>query len=178
MSSSYELSMPVSERDHIQGRTDAKIVLVEYGDYQCPHCGHAYPIVKQLQEDFGDQLAFVFRNFPLAQMHAQAFKAAEAAEIGSDYGKFWEMHDIIFENQENLDELNLLRYASTVGIDGAEFMTKLEQDSKAARVKEDFMSGVDSGVNGTPSFYINGVKYGGDWAYAPFKELLSTLLNG
>ncbi len=177
MDRNYELSMPVSERDHMQGNASAKIVLVEYGDYQCPYCGRAYPIVKQLQEDFGDQLAFVFRNFPLSQMHEHAMNAAQAAEIASDYNKFWPMHDLIYENQANLDDLSLMRYASSLGIDGTEFMKKMDHNEKEARVKEDFMSGVDSGVNGTPSFFINGVKYGGDWSYAPFKELITSLIG-
>lgn len=172
----YTLSVPVSDKDHIQGKNDAPITLVEYGDYQCPYCGQAYPIVKQIQENFGDNLRFVFRNFPLSEMHQYAFGAAEAAEVADDYGKFWEMHDMLYEHQDQLSESHLIDYASQLGIDPKEFRTKLESNSKAQRVKDDFMSGVESGVNGTPSFYINNRKYEGAWDYESLKTILSELI--
>ncbi len=164
--------MEVSGRDHMQGSSDAKVVLVEYGDYQCPHCGHAHPIVKQIQEDLGDDLAFVFRNFPLTEIHQYSFHAAQSAEIADEYGKFWEMHDMLFENQENLEETNLLLMADKLGINPLEFGKKLAAGEKAQRVKEDFNSGIESGVNGTPSFYINGYKYEGSWDYEDLKTVI------
>ncbi len=164
--------MPVSERDHIQGHDDAAITLVEYGDYQCPHCGQAYPIVKQIQEEFGEKLRFVFRNFPLIEMHQYSFHAAESAEIASEYDKFWEMHDSLFDNQPELADPNLVQIAAQLDIDPEEFAVKLTNDTQAERVKEDLMSGVNSGVNGTPSFYINGYKYEGSWDYETLKSVI------
>ncbi len=178
MSSSnyYELSIAPSSEDHIQGSLDAPIVLVEYGDYQCPYCGQAFPIVKQLQEDFGDNMAYIFRHFPLAQMHEHALHAAEAAELASDEGKFWEMHDMIYENQHSIDDISLTTMAKSLGMDEKKFMINLATDSKKDEVQADFMSGVESGVNGTPSFYINGKKYEGSWDYHEFSKVLKSVL--
>src|SRR5688572_25542695 len=111
------LKPPVSNHDHIQGNVNAAIELVEYGDYQCPYCGQAYPIVKAIQEQFGDNLKFVFRNFPLAKIHPQATMAAIAAEAAAKQKRFWEMHDIIFENQRNLLTKSLVEYARRIGLD-------------------------------------------------------------
>ena len=154
-----KLTLPVGERDHIQGPATAPITLVEYGDYQCPYCGQAYPIVKELQEQLGDRLRFVFRNFPLSTMHPYAEHAAEAAEAAGAHGKFWEMHDALYENQEALDDDDLIQYASTLGLDASRFTNELAKHTHAARVREDFMSGARSGVNGTPTFFINGVRH-------------------
>src|ERR1700728_2677314 len=150
------LKTPVSATDHIQGDPKAPIVLVEYGDYQCPHCGHAYPIVKRVQKHFSERLAFVFRNFPLAEMHPMAEDAAETAEFAAAKGKFWEMHDAIFENQESLGVPMLLELAETLKLSPKELETALSAGTYAEHVKTDFMSGVRSGVNGTPTFFING----------------------
>ncbi len=170
----YPLTLPVSERDHMQGGDNAKVTLVEYGDYQCPYCGQAYPIVKKIQEDLGENLKFVFRNFPLTEIHEYSFQAAESAEISDEYGKFWEMHDMLYENQENLQEANLVIMADKLGMNAIEFGKKLASGEKAERVKEDFMSGVESGVNGTPSFYINGFKYEGPWDYENLKSAIQS----
>ncbi len=173
----YPLTPPVSEMDHCQGSKDALVTLVEYGDYQCPYCGQAYPIVKKLQEEFGDKLEFVFRNFPLTEIHEYSFHAAESSEIADEYGKFWEMHDMLYQNQDNLQDDNLIMMASKLGIDSEEFSKKLQAEEKAKKVKDDFMSGVESGVNGTPSFYINGYKYEGPWDYENLKSaIVSTIL--
>ena len=120
-----QLTLSVSERDHIQGPATAAITLVEYGDYECPYCGEAYPIVRQLQEELGERLRFVFRNFPLTTAHPHAQNAAEAAETAAGQGRFWEMHDLLFENQEELDEEDLISYASKLGLDVARFKTEL-----------------------------------------------------
>src|SRR6266700_4378756 len=105
------LKIPVTSKDHIQGDETAPIVLVEYGDYECPHCGHAYPIVKRVQKHFGSRVAFVFRNFPLNEIHPNAQSAAETAEFAAKHSRFWEMHDGIFENQRSLDLQLLLALA-------------------------------------------------------------------
>ena len=155
------LTMPVGERDHAQGPADAPVTLVEYGDYECPYCGMAYPIVKQVQARFGDRLRFVFRNFPLESVHPHAQHAAEAAEAAADQGRFWEMHDRIFEHQKRLRDEDLRAYAADEGLDADRFSVDLAAHTFATRVREDFMSGVRSGANGTPTFFVNGVRHDG-----------------
>jgi len=137
------------------------VTLVEYGDYECPHCGRAYPIVKAVQRSMGDNLRFVFRNFPLTKSHEHAEHAAEMAEAAGEQGKFWEMHDLLFENQKALEDEDLIRYAASLGIDAAWAAAALAQGRFTARVREDFASGVKSGVNGTPTFFINDTRYDG-----------------
>ena len=153
----------VSEKDHIQGNNEATIVLVEYGDYQCPHCGRAYPIVKRMQEKLGDQLKFVFRNFPLAKIHPEATMAAVATEAAALQDKYWEMHDIIFENQDQLDKNSLLDYARELDLDITKFKKDIEDSALQEKVQADFESGIRSGVNATPTFFINGEKYNNGW---------------
>jgi len=157
------LKPPVSARDHIQGNSDAAIELVEYGDYQCPYCGRAYPIIKLIQQRFGDNLKFVFRNFPLSEIHPQAKKAAVAAEAADKQNKFWQMHDIIFENQQQLHQSALMEYAKLIGLDVEQFKDDLTNDELVKRVEDDLESGLRSGVNGTPGFFINGKKYDDSW---------------
>jgi protein-disulfide isomerase len=160
-----ELTLPVSEqRDHIQGPADAPVTLLEYGDYECPYCGAAYPIIKEVQARMGDRLRFVFRNFPITTSHPHSEHAAEAAEAAATQGKFWEMHDHLYENQQRLTDPDLHAYAEEVGLDVEQFDRDLAEQVPADRVREDFMSGVRSGVNGTPSFYVNGTKYEGSYA--------------
>jgi protein-disulfide isomerase len=153
----------VSEKDHIQGNNEAAIVLVEYGDYQCPHCGRAYPIVKRMQQKLGDQLKFVFRNFPLANIHPEATMAAVATEAAALQDKYWKMHDIIFENQDQLDKDSLLEYAREIGLDTRQFKKDIEDPALHEKVEADFESGIRSGVNATPTFFINGEKYNYGW---------------
>jgi protein-disulfide isomerase len=154
------LTMPVAEdRDHIQGPADAAVTLVEYGDYECPYCGAAYPIIKQVQDRMGERLRFVFRNFPITTSHPQAEQAAEAAEAAAAQDTFWEMHDVLYENQTRLGDDDLRAYAETLGLDLELFDKELAGHVHAPRVREDFMSGVRSGVNGTPTFYINGARH-------------------
>ncbi|MDX6437417.1 MAG: hypothetical protein QOK34_2251, partial [Gaiellaceae bacterium] len=154
------LTTPVDdERDHVQGPANAAMVLVEYGDYECPYCGAAYPIVKEIQSRLGERLRFVFRNFPITTSHPHAEQAAESAESAAAQGRFWEMHDLLYENQARLRDPDLRGYAETLGLDVERFDKELKEHVHAARVHEDFMSGVRSGVNGTPTFYINGVRH-------------------
>ena len=160
------------DRDHIQGPADAALTLVEYGDYECPYCGAAYPIVKELQARMGDRLRFVFRNFPISTSHHHAEQAAEAAEAAAAQSRFWEMHDLLYENQRRLRDQDLHAYAEQLGIDVERFDKDLAEHVHAPRVREDFMSGVRSGVNGTPSFYVNGARH--DDSY-DFETLLAAL---
>jgi protein-disulfide isomerase len=154
------LTLSVSEdRDHIQGRAEAAVTLVEYGDYECPYCGAAYPIIKEVQERMGERLRFVFRNFPITTSHPHAELAAEAAEAAAAQDRFWEMHDLLYENQQRLGEEDLRAYADQLGLEVEPFDQELAEHVHAERVHEDFMSGVRSGVNGTPTFYINGLRY-------------------
>jgi protein-disulfide isomerase len=158
------LTMPVSEdRDHIQGPADAAVTLVEYGDYECPYCGAAYPILKEVQTRMGERLRFVFRNFPISTSHPYAEQAAEAAEAAAVQGRFWQMHDLLYENQKHLGDEDLRSYAQRLELDQDRFDKELAEHVHAERVYEDFMSGVRSGVNGTPTFYVNGVRYDDDY---------------
>jgi protein-disulfide isomerase len=154
------LTMPVDEgRDHVQGPADAAVTLVQYGDYECPYCGEAYPIVKAVQARMGERLRFVFRNFPISTSHPHAEHAAEAAEAADAQGRFWDMHDLLYENQRRLRDKDLREYATQLELDLERFDKELAEHVHAARIHEDFMSGVRSGVNGTPTFYINGVRH-------------------
>jgi protein-disulfide isomerase len=164
------LRPPVSDRDHSQGPADAPVTLVEYGDYECPHCGRAHPIVKALQRRLGKSMRFVFRNFPLTEVHPHAFHAAETAEsvaahVGED--AFWCTHDAIYDHQQDsplaLEDENLVAYAAACGANARQVAADLASDAFEDRVRQDFTSGVRSGVNGTPTFFINGERYDEPW---------------
>ena len=175
MSTQWEprLTLPVADdRDHVQGPADAAVTLLEYGDYECPFCGAAYPIVKQVQETMGERLRFVFRNFPITTAHPHAEQAGEAAEAAAAQGQFWPMHDLLYENQRHLETDDLIAYASRLGLDVSRFQRELADHVHAARVREDFMSGVRSGVNGTPTFYIDGERYEGAYDAEPLLDAL------
>jgi protein-disulfide isomerase len=158
---SRNFTLPDADRDHIQGRGDAPIALLEYGDFECPACGQAYPIVKVLQEQLAERLCFAFRHFPLTNVHPYAEHAAEAAEASGAQGRFWEMHDILFENQDALDDQSLFAYANTLDLDAERLIREVLNESYGLRVREDFKAGVRAGVNGTPTFFINGERYDG-----------------
>jgi protein-disulfide isomerase len=172
MSKTASLTPPVSERDHSQGTTDALLTLVEFGDYQCPYCGAAYPVVKQLQETFGRNLRFVFRNFPMTQAHPYALIAAEAAEAAALQDKFWEMHDLLYENQQFLEDDVLQSLAKSVELDLEKVRKDITKGNVAQRIKEDRRSGIASGVNGTPSFFINGIRYDGNPDYGSMRAAI------
>lgn len=155
------LKVSVDSRDHIKGDPNAPIIFVEYGDYQCPACGAAYPDMKELLQALGDEICFVFRNFPLTEIHEHALLGALAAEAAGLQGKFWEMHDIIYENQEDLNPTGVMEFAKELELNMPKFKKDLEDEGLKDRIQNDFMGGVDSGVNGTPSFYLNGSKYEG-----------------
>jgi protein-disulfide isomerase len=160
----------VHDKDHGIGPTNAPVTLVEYGDYECPYCFRAHPIVTALREQLGARMRFVFRNFPLTQLHAHALHAAEAVEsVAANAGDkaYWAMHDTIFEHQQDsrdaLDDAHLVQYAAASGGDPVQVKLDLDQGTFEERVRADFMSGVRSGVNGTPTFFVNGQRFEGDW---------------
>lgn len=155
------LRPPVGISDHKNGNEKAAIEIVEYGDYQCPYCRAAHPIIKEIEKTFGDQIVFVFRNFPLQQSHRFAMVAAQAAEAAAQQNKFWEMHDTIFEHQEQLNDAFLFYLAEQIELDVDQFQVDLEAEQVIKKVEDDFESGVRSGVNGTPSFFVNGEKFDG-----------------
>jgi protein-disulfide isomerase len=172
------LRTPVSERDHLEGNPAAPIELVEYGDYQCPYCQKAYPLIKRLQRDFGDQLKLVFRNFPLAKIHPEAQRAAVASEAADRQGQFWQMHDHLFENHDNFSDARLVQFAEELGLNSSVFMKDLNDPELLAKVQAHFYDGMRSGVNATPTFFVNGEKFTGDWAKGELKTLLEELLGG
>ncbi len=152
---------PVGARDHARGPKDAPVTLVKYGDYECPYCGQAHPDLKKLQERAGEQVRFVFRHFPLDSVHPRARRAAQAAEAAAAQGRFWKMHDLLYENQGELGEEDLMRYAAELGLDLQQFEKDLVNDHHAWRIEEDRLGGNRAGVKGTPTFFVNGVRYTG-----------------
>jgi len=166
------LAAPVAETDHVSGPDDAPVTLVEYGDFECPACGAAYPIVELVRRQMGARLRFVFRHFPLTQMHPHALHAAEAAEAAGAQGKFWQMHAMLFEHQDALEDPDLVGYAKALHLDVKRFTTELSSEMHLPRIRKDTQSGIRSGVNGTPTFFINGVRFDGAW-----DDLLAALEN-
>ena len=172
-----KLKVAVAATDHQTGNRNAAITLVEYGDYQCSHCGIAYPFIKRLLKDYDNQLLFVFRNFPLQEAHPQAMIAALAAEAAAKQDKFWEMHDMIYEHQADLSGNNLLVYAEALHLNVQQFGKDWKSSEILARVESDFESGLRSGVNGTPSFFINGSRLNTyDESYESLAEAVRAML--
>jgi protein-disulfide isomerase len=155
------LTIPITINDHRQGEADAKCTLVEYGDFQCPACGQAAPIVRRLQDHFGADLQLVFRHFPLREIHPNAEHAAETAEFSGDNGKFWQMHDLLYQNQATLEDQHLLAFAGHLCLSEDELREALHAETYQPWVAVDFRGGVHSGVNGTPTFFLNGQRHDG-----------------
>ena len=174
MSARIPMTLPDPERDHISGSADGLIRLLEYGDYECPFCAEVQPIVKEIQRRLSDDLLFGFRNFPLTNIHPHAEHAAEAAEAAGTQKNFWGMHDTLFENQGALDDDDLAEYAAELGLDETRLIREVTASVYAPRIREDFKSGVRGGVNGTPTFFINGERYDGP---LDLKHLLNALTS-
>ena len=168
------LKPDVGPADHAQGPRDAPLMVVEYGDFPCPDCGEQYPEIKAVQEAMGDDLCFVFRHFPLAEAHPHAVHAAELTEAADTVGKFWEMHDRLYEHQSELDDGSLAGHARALGLGEALFQAVLDEEYEG-RVRHDFLTGVRSGVNGTPSLFINGERYDGPRDAGSLIELLKAM---
>lgn len=171
------MNLNVNNNDHIQGGSNAPIELIEYADFQCPYCGQAYYILKDIQKQLGDKLKFVFRNFPLPDLHPFAIHAAVAAETAGAQDKFWEMHDILFENQKNLEDFHLIEYAEQIGLDVKRFERDFGKDPYFQKVNRDYESGIHNGVQGTPTFFINGELFDGNWMSPSFAPYLESLIK-
>src|SRR5919112_1173085 len=152
---------PVGTRDHARGPMAAPVTLVKYGDFECPYCGEAHPVLEELLERVGEQVRFVFRHFPLDSVHPRARRAAQAAEAAASQGRFWEMHDLLYERQDELGEADLMRYAAELELDLERFEEDLANDNHAWRIEEDRLGGDRAGVRGTPTLFVNGVRYTG-----------------
>ncbi|HUK22219.1 MAG TPA: thioredoxin domain-containing protein [Gemmatimonadales bacterium] len=174
MSETHALVDPVSGSDHTDGLADAAITLVEYGDFECPFCREAYPIVKEVRRRLGSRLRFVWRSFPLKKVHEHAEHAAEVAEAAAAQGKFWPMHDRLFERQFALDDEYLIEYAGELGLDADRVARELDAGTYADTVRASFIGGIKSGVNKTPSFFINGERYDGKWDLETLTAALCT----
>jgi protein-disulfide isomerase len=169
------LRPPLDPNDHFLGDPTAGLSLVEFGDYECPFCGQAYPITRRLQKVFGpDRLCFVFRHFPPSSLHPHALAAAEAAEAAAAQGRFWEMHDMLFEHQDAFEPKDLERYATIIGLDVGAFVRDLRSRRFLPEVRSDLRSGAVSGVNGTPTFFINGLRHDAPF---DFESLQSAILG-
>ena len=175
--SGAQLSIPVGPEDHSRGPLSAKLTIVEYGDYQCPYCGQAYSIMEKLLTTFNDSMRLVFRNLPLVDVHPHAEAAAEVAEAVGRQGKFWEIHDTLFENQSDLSTAALMRYITDVGADVQTVTKDIADGGPRQRVQADLESAIRSGANGTPTFFVNGVRYDGSWMYEPFAEYLAQVVD-
>jgi protein-disulfide isomerase len=152
----FKLSEPVSAMDHVRGPEHAQVTLVEYGDFECPNCKQAAPAIKLLLERFAEQVRFAFRHFPLEEVHPHALMAAQAAECAGGQGQFWPMHDLLFENQLHLKLNQLHGYAERLPIDMARYTAEMDDQVYLQRIREHQRSGRDSGVRGTPTFFVNG----------------------
>lgn len=164
-----------AEIDHVNGSLSAKIILLEYGDYECPYSRQAHLIVKDLQKNYGQGLCFVFRNFPLTEIHPQAELAAEAAEAAGIQKKFWEMHNWLFEDQKALKKDDIITYATEIGLNVKQIEKDLDSKAMQLRVQRDFINGLRNGVKGTPTFFINGIRY--DGSYLKLDEILDGFLR-
>ena len=174
MTQGKHLVVPASSRDHSQGPATAAVTLVQYGDYECPYTRQSTTVVRAIQQQLGDQLRFVFRNFPLTEIHPHALHAALAAEAAAMQGKFWQMHDYIFHHQHTLEDSDLARFAETIGLDQQQYANDMAHQRSLTHIEEDVESGERSGVQGTPTFFINEVLYRGSWEQDALLAALQT----
>lgn len=166
------LRIPVTDRDHQRGSARASVTLVEYGDYQCPFCGRAFHVLRDIEDRFQNDLRFAYRHFPLTEIHPLALIAAEAGEAASDQGRFWEMHDTLYQNQPSFDPEALVAYATELNLDVEAFAADVTGLRHRERIRQDFLGGVRSGVNGTPSLFINGELFNGPTEVVPLARAI------
>ncbi len=170
------LAVPVGPDDHVRGPADAVVTLVEYGDFECPYCGVAYSVVKALEQQYTGKLRVAFRSFPL-QQHRHAQAAAEAAEFAADHDAFWELHDMLFEHQRALDETHLLGYVRNLGLDAAALAETLREHTYAGIVDDVKQGGEESGIPGTPAFFLNGVLFEDEPTHENFVHAIEWLIE-
>ncbi len=171
------VAIDLTSEDHIEGKQEAAVTLIEYGDFQCPACAAYYPLIKQLHGDFPDNLKVVFRHYPLTQIHKNAHPAARSAEAANLQGKFWEMHDKLYEQQEEWSNLGdpkdkFVEYADSIGLDKDKFLEDYDSQTVKDRIAVDITSGDRLGVNATPTFYLDGVKLSSVKSYQEFKDMV------
>jgi protein-disulfide isomerase len=166
------LAQPITTPDHKRGNARASTILLEYGDYECPFCGEAYPIIKKIVDELQNTLCFVFRNFPLSDIHPNALHAAYAAEAAGKQDRFWHMHDMLYEHQDHLEDKNLLSYAQELGLNREKFHEDFTSSDIAKKVQNEYMGGIRSGVNGTPTFFINGIRFDKGYSYDVLRNAL------
>ena len=166
----------IKDTDHIAGNKDAPILLIEYGDFQCPHCGRAYPIIKNILQNLEGNLLFIYRHFPLSKVHPEARMAAVAAEAADRQGLFWEMYNMLFENQRQLKNDAIMRYAGMIGLNLEQFESDIQDEVLHKKVENDFLDGLKSGVNATPTFFVSGEKYEDSWDGKRLEEYLHSLI--
>lgn len=172
-----DLETLIDENDPTRGPRDAKVVIIEYGDFQCPFCKQAHPVVKEIIKDYGDKILFVWKDFPLLDIHPQALFAALAAQCANDQGKFWEMHDKIFENQQDLSETAFKTYAIQLGLDSIQFGECVISGKHLKSIEEDLLKGYEIGVKATPTFVINGILVAGAIPLDKFEQIIVAGLN-
>ncbi len=177
MTPRIHLAIPVSERDHSQGPEIAPVTLVQYGDYECPYTRQSTRVVQAIQKQIGDQLRFVFRNFPLIEIHPHALHAALVAEAAAIQGKFWQMHDYIFHHQHTLGDADLAQFAEAVGLESQQYARDMAQQRSLPHIEEDLEGGERSGVQGTPTFFINGFMYRGSWEHEALLAALQAAIQ-
>jgi protein-disulfide isomerase len=173
--SEVKIRVGADEQDHIQGSLNSPLVMIEYADYECVFCKQAYLVVKELQNVFKKDLCYIFRNFPLSQIHVNAVNAARTAEAAGLQDKFWGMHDRLFENQDELDEDSLLSYAASMNLNMDKFVSDVGSEEIEERIVTDFYGGAQSGVSSTPTFFINGFRFQGDWSYNNLLYILTEI---
>lgn len=173
-----QLRVPITPLDHILGNDDAIVTIVEYGDYECPHCAAAQPILAQILAHFGNQLCLVYRHFPLVEVHPHAGAAAEAAEFASVHGLFWQMHEAIFTHQQRLSVPLLISLAANLKLSPIDLRDALASDRFGAKIRGDFIGGVRSGVNGTPTFFVNGIRHDSPYGVATLSSAIDQAILG
>jgi len=171
------LRIPVGPGDHVLGRDDAPVTLVEYGDYQCPYCGLAQPEVRKVLAHFSGDLRFAFRHFPLTEVHPMAGIAAATAEFAGAHGHFWTAHETLYANQERLGPELLVELVLSLGLDPAQLQAAIDADTYAAKVQADFSGGIRSGVNGTPAFFVNGERHDGSYSFRALSGAIEAALT-
>jgi protein-disulfide isomerase len=171
-----DLVVPISDKDHLDGPRSAAVVLVEYGDYECPDCLNAWPVVQELRREFGDRLAFVFRHFPQSSIHPHASAAAQAAEAAGAQGRYWPMHDLLFSRQKDLATLDLTHLALQLGLEVYRFQSALDAEAYLRKIEQDSTGGQRSGVKGTPTFFVNGCRYRGSAEFEAMAGAIRALL--